>query len=277
MKIPNYKVTSKWPKTLLELTIVFLAAIISAIAVLQKATDQDIAKWPEHLHFTMTWCREQGWWLIPMFTVMAAVIKLLKEWLERRWIWSVVASIVDRIASDAFKASTDPTHHNRATLFRHQSLWFIWPWRTWYWPWGKGRWPMSGWLVPVVRSGNTSRRTRAIFLAPDDADRAEGVAGAIWTSRQEVGKSFFREIDQNATARDMQLYANDTFVSLDEVQKRLSSGNAQPVSFRGLTIEVSGRPWGVLLLDSRKPNVANNASIELASHAFVLQKLLERT
>jgi len=277
VKIPSYKATSKWPKALLEATIVLLAVTIAAIAVIQKATDLDIAKWPQHLHFTLRWCREEGWWLIPMFTVVAALIKLLKEWLERQWVWSVVASIVDRIASDAFKTSTDPTHHNRATLFKHQSLWFIWPWRKWYWPWGRGRWPMSGWLVPVVRSGNTSRRTTAVFLAPDDADHAEGVAGVIWAKRREVAKSFSKELDQNANGKDIQLYAAETFISEETVQHRLSSGNAQPVSFKGLTIEVGGRPWGVLLLDSRKPNVANNASIELASHAFVLEKLLERT
>jgi hypothetical protein len=37
-----------------------------------------------------------------------------------------------------------------------------------------------------VRSGHTTQKTKTIFLAPDDAGNAEGVAGQVWASDQTI-------------------------------------------------------------------------------------------
>lgn len=101
--------------------------------------------------------------------------------------------IIDTLADTAlesFRSSVFPSipentpqDHNRVTLFRHRAfVYWVTPARSVFWPWGLWRHPWSGWLVITYRSGHLTQSSTTTFLAPDDAEYAEGVAGRAWRS-----------------------------------------------------------------------------------------------
>jgi GAF domain-containing protein len=120
--------------------------------------------------------------------------------------------------------------------------------------------------------------TRAsIFLAPDDADFAEGVAGQTWASNSRVEVRDLPCLDVTSPAHDITEYAKQAWVSEDWVRRSLVE-KTLPQSLFGIPIEVRGRLWGVLVLDSRLPQGVklNRAGKLISTLAVVLGRLLER-
>lgn len=276
MQNPNY---SEWKATLrggCEYFILIAGGLIAGIALLSKQKGQ-FDDWPASLQTTVGWILENNWWIVIALAVSGGIAKIVKERLDQSWVWNAVQAIIDRIAKDTF-GQTGSAHHHRATLFRYRSYyWLPFPFRGRYWPWGKGRWPCSGWLVPVIRSGHTAQRTRTFFLAPDDADNAEGVAGQIWAGNRELALSTGGTLRSGATDIELSAYADKTFVKGTWAKEEVSQGKVLAASFRGLPIEgKAGKRWGVLLLDSRDPNAAVNATLNIQPYAYCLGKLLER-
>src|SRR5258708_9549690 len=259
----------------LQILMFVVAVLIVVIAFAQKESAGPNIPLPGWAGRIFSWSHDQGWWTIPSLTVVGAVAKLWREKLERDWLWYIVQEIIDRIAFEAFLGIGGPAHH-RATLFRHQWCWCPTPLRLNWWPWGWGRWPGSGWLVPIVRSGHATQRSRTVFLAPDDADNIEGVVGAVWSDGRELTKRLPRVIDRNATLAEIEAYSRETWVTVAWITQQVAARKGMAASFRGLTIEVKGRKWGVIILDSRDP-AALQADLNMPQHAFVVGKLLERT
>jgi hypothetical protein len=114
-------------------------------------------------------------------------------------------------------------------------------------------------------------------LAPDDADKSEGVAGKIWNQDEEVTITYAKTIDNNAFENDIKEYSQQTHVSVDWIKRQLAAEKTLAASFRGIPVELKGQKLGVLILDSRDPQAAANAKLNLSQSAFILGKLLERT
>jgi hypothetical protein len=277
MQNANY---SEWKATVrdgCDFAILVAGALATALAIFFKQDESALSEWPSALQPMVSWLFENNWWIIVALMGVAAAIKIVKERLDRTWVWSAVQAIVDRIQAEAFGDQGGYTHHHRATLFRYQKyLWWPFPVRHFAWPWGLGRGPGSGWLLPVIRSGHATQRTATYFLAPDDADKAEGVVGHIWNSNKEIGLSVGAPLQQGATAEEISEYAGKTFVDATRATKELSK-KVLAASFRGVPIEgKAGRKWGVLILDSRHPEAAMNAKLNIDPYAYCLGKLLER-
>lgn len=277
MQNPNY---SAWKATVrdgCDYAILLAGALATALAIFFKQDAAQLDEWPLHLRPLAAWLHQNNWWIIVTLMGVAAAIKILKERLDRTWVWSAVQAIVDRIQTEAFGDQDGYLHHHRATLFRYQKyLWWPFPARHMLWPWGLGRGPSSGWLVPVIRSGHATQHTKTYFLAPDDADKAEGVVGHIWNSNKEIGLSVGAPLQQGATPEQISEYAGKTFVNATRAAKELSK-KVLAASFRGVTVEgKAGRKWGVLILDSRHAEAALNAKLNIGPYAYCLGKLLER-
>jgi len=268
----------------LEWVLGFAAVGIVLLAYFQKFSPADFQKFEPFIRDKLVWVSDEAWWMILSLTTVGAIAKVAKQRLESAWIWSAVKAIIDRIAKDAFKGVDGPQHYHRATLFRHcRYKWWLSPRRHPLWPWGfqgRRRMPCSGWLIPVIRSGGMTQKTSTVFLAPDDADHAEGVAGYVWSMRGEGATvtvtAAQAPLDSNASNSDIQQYAKNTRTSEDWVRKQLGAQKVLSASFSGIPIEVKGQTWGVLILDSRDPQAGSQAQINMAQHAFVLGKLLER-
>lgn len=128
----------------------------------------------------------------------------------------------------------------------------------------------------MLRSGHTTQNTSTVFLAPDDADNAEGVAGKTWAEGREVVVRI-HSLPKVGDEKSMREYADKTGVSYDWVRNQVERKRQFAAYYRGIPIEVNSTKWGVLLLDSRNPNAEQQITVELISYAHFFGKLLERS
>jgi hypothetical protein len=136
-------------------------------------------KWGGILEKGCRWVQHSAWWLVIVFGAITLVSKALCPWVGPPWAWQGMQKLLDRFRDEAFEMGDEAAfHEHRVTLCKFTRwLWWVRPFRSPYWPWGNGRVPWSGGLVPVATSGRTTQRTNTLFLAPDDADNAEGLPG----------------------------------------------------------------------------------------------------
>jgi hypothetical protein len=207
--------------------------------------------------------QQNGWWLILIAALLAGLFGWVKQQIGPPWLWDTVKFHLDAIRQIAFKVEpTDSMHHHRVTLFKHVR------WKTCL-----RQWPWSGWLIAVERSGHTTRSGVLKFKAPDMADDVEGVAGMTWANLQLVRVSNLPTLAKDSSEEDVQLYAKNTSLSPDAVRDRPPKAR----SLTGIHVEVRGKPWGVIVLDSRRPDAIlenNEETYRLVSR--MLGKLLER-
>jgi hypothetical protein len=203
------------------------------------------------------------WWQLPLMAVLAGVLGLLRKHLGSPWLWDAVKFHLDAIRETAFAISDDDAqHHHRVTLFKHVK-----------WSFCCRQWPWSGWLVAVERSGHTTRSGVLKFKAPDNADEAEGVAGLTWARNRVVRVSKLPDLTENSGEDQLETYAKNTGLKVDDVRKWLPKAR----SLTGIPVEVGGRLWGIIVLDSRRPDAIVQQHEN--SHRLVgklLGKLLEK-
>jgi len=179
----------------------------------------------------------QKGWVIPTILLVAPTVIWLRHRFDRSKL-EAVHGLLDQIREETFKNEKfELEQHARVTLFKH--VWFCWR-----------RWPFfGGWLVPLERSGFATRRTDAIFLAPDDGEKCEGVAGRAWSRRAKVYVNTLpdlRSTDPLPTDADFESYARKSFCC----SKKLRRKPPQARSLCGVPIEVGNQRWGVLVVDS---------------------------
>jgi hypothetical protein len=214
----------------------------------------------------LVWVQANAWYLV----FLCPVCVVLAEWGCVRFgspgKWKIIQSLLDDLQAEVFEGGYDgPLQDHRVTLFKHAQ------WKWWMrsasgrlWPWGKGRWPWSGWLVPVARSGHTTQRSSTVFLAPDDANKAEGIAGMTWARRKPVSVDRLPRLTEDSPVQDLRTYAVKGSVDLSWVQARVKSGRLCARSFCGIPVEVKGQLWGVIVIDSASERLPDSAQIDRA-------------
>jgi len=202
----------------------------------------DSTKFVEPLGSGIRWL-QQGW-VVPALLIGGPVIVLVRHRTDRSKL-KAVHSLLDQICDNTFKNQKfEHEQHRRATLFRYRYL------TIWRWPF------IGGWLVPIERSGNLTRRTDAIWRAPDNGERAEAVAGRAWSRGRQVyvpGLPDLRTV--GVTEVQFRLYGERSFCD----PKKLRSKPPQARSLIGIPINVDNKPWGVLVLDSVLPTIPERA------------------
>ncbi|MDE3188947.1 MAG: GAF domain-containing protein [Acidobacteriota bacterium] len=219
--------------------------------------------------------RQRLWWLWPASFLLAALAKFADKKICDRWGHDAVKEMLEILREKGFPGNKEPVHFHRVTLFKHKRWWLCWR----FWPW-------SGWLVPVVRSGHTTLNHQTCFLAPDEADHAEGIAGRCWSTKAVI---LIPTEDSNMTLPLLnpevnakphdphamaEIYAKETFMDTDWVLKKLPHSR----SFLGIPVVVQGQPWGVIVVDSRATKIQCAKGI-LASYEEIARpfiKCLER-
>lgn len=186
---------------------------------------------------------------------------------------AAICELLDRFRDGVFGDRSEDHSHHRVTLFKHYG----------FHPLGfdfedRG-WPWSGWLIPVARSGHTAQKTNVRFLAPDNTDRARGIAGRAWArlskpnARATAWVDGLPNIRSNTSTENIQEYARKTNVSEKWVKKRLP----QSRSLMGFIVETNdGHPWGVLVIDSRSSNLAlTKSNAQYQHYGSLLSHLVE--
>ena len=156
--------------------------------------------------------------------------------------------------------------------------------------------------MPVERSRHMARRSKACFRVTDDG-QVEGVAGrtylqnecilleclpdvlgdgALRTCSPVLKRWFFRVFKPEALLTGKQLrvvkaYAKSTWCPEKRILRRRLCNHPLPRSLCGLPVEVDGRIWGVIVVDSTNERLIEQAEISrfYAENAAVLSKLLE--
>lgn len=211
--------------------------------------------------------QETAWFFLALLIAVAGAAGLLRKYTSPPWVWALIENMLTQFREDVFTNPRDSeVHFHRVTLFK---------WVRWRpcWP-PKGM--FQGWLVPVARSGHTTRSKIARFRAPrDDPDRAEGIAGESWAKDGVVLIPELPDLGTDSSAETHDTYAKVTRVSVEWLSKKRPLAR----SYAGFPVEVNGRPWGVVVLDGRSikgidEDVFRNRYRMLARF---LGQLLERT
>lgn len=176
---------------------------------------------------------------LPLLTILVGALGLGRKMLGPPWLWETVHEALNVLRDHVFAdRHGDPVHYHRATLFKHRR-----------WGWWRRLWSFAGWLVPVERSGYTTLASSVIFRAPEnDPDRAEGVAGQAWSRNEVVAVAKLPDLARGTDA-DYQTYSSSTWVSVPWLRDKKPTAR----SLCGIPVEVGGKPWGVIVLDSRSP------------------------
>lgn len=222
----------------------------------------DASSWHPGAREWIEWFHRWNWAVIPALTFISYAARGIQKAIGPPWVWKAVQKILDEYRGAAFEVQeNDALHHYRVTLFKRVT-WRTCAWSrlsTW-WAWGWWRWPWSGWLVPIARSGHTTQNSKAIFLAPDDADEAEGIAGQAWAREGVIVQAGLPDVNSFPSAENVAEYARRTFVTEGWVRSRLGRRSRLSLSLCAIPLEVNGERWGVIVLDSMKPDALKRKS-----------------
>ncbi len=215
--------------------------------------------------------RPHAWWVVPLASVVAPGLHWLRRWIGAPWVWGVVNVALNSIHAQLFDEYDGPEHAHRVTLFRYRK-----------WRLGFDPWPSFGWLVPVARSGHTTRSTRARFRAPSEPSHATGVAGTAFVGRGILvvpgnGDPALPALTSGATDKKIRDYSSRSFTDENWVRARLKGRpRSLPRSFAGIPVEVSEQPWGVIVIDSANPSIdRERVEKSFRTIAGTLSKVLE--
>ena len=232
-----------------------LVALGGIVAAMLKAKPEELRqKVGPVIADTIQLTQDWAWLLVPSFLLLAWVIKQVRSWIGDPAVREEVRKRINEYRKEVFTDSAGGAAYQadrRVTLFRRKRV--CWSWRCW--PWGtnpfRRRFPWDGWLVPEFRSGATPQFSKTCFRVPEGRHReAEGVAGLAWESDGWVHIPDLPDV-QNSTRSeaDIEAYADATKMFKEDVRKDPPQGR----SFAGVRIEVGGKGWGALVIDTRSP------------------------
>lgn len=207
------------------------------------------------------------WWALPVATGVVGLAQLLKKHIGSPQYWDLVHYLLDELRTAVFKNKQNEQFSERVTLFRHRKFAMV----TRVWPW-------SGWLVPVERSGHLTRKSDAIWRAPDDGDSAEGIAGRVWVGGNIIRVDELPELTVDSPEELIREYASRTFIEEKQLRKKLKKKKTMPRAMCGIPIEFNGQVWGVIVIDSRLPVLIAETDIRrfYKIHSAILNKILSK-
>jgi hypothetical protein len=270
-----------WYSTFRVVGIVGIVGAAFTAAALKTSPTDPWFKWPLVSHF-ISLAQNNGWWLIGVFTFAASAWKGGQKFIGDPWAAEAVDKVLLQLRDQVIQklyGNDDPMHYHRATLFKRVA-WCFWPSPArGLWPWGRGNWPWSGWLISVGRSGHTTNTHRITFLASEKrADDNDGVAGRTWTKGR--GTVFLKDLPEvlaNSSDKVLKDYAKKTWMTEPQVKQYLKNGKVLARSFWGITIEMQGKNWGVVVVDSRRPDGIDSSMTTATSQMVaILSNLAKR-
>jgi hypothetical protein len=219
------------------------------------ATPKD---WATGLQGLSVWHTNWG----PAVLVIAVAALTLVETYQRfndPWKWKAIQSCLDGFSEVVYADSLYQDgfeHEHRITIFRLQRgcIKLLKP-------------CTRKWFVPIARSGSLKKETRSIFRFSDNPEQIEGIVGRAWCKpRKWYQASDIPILTQSMAEHQKEDYVNKTNYPVDKaLAKRY---NAR--SYAAITMELRGRLWGVLVLDSTCERIPNMESAKTYAKYFRL-------
>jgi hypothetical protein len=177
-----------------------------------------------------------AWWLIPVLTLLGSLAGLSKQHVGHKSTWSGVNTLLEEFRNSVFKGREG--FNNRANHHERVTLYKFRKFRIAF-----CLWPFTGWMVPVARTGHaTVSRKIPRFRCPlSRPSAAEGVAGQAFPLKWVLKK-------KDCTIQSM----------------------------LGIPIEVKGKPWGSIVIDSQDPQEIRFNTKQIQAEFRILSKLLSK-
>lgn len=223
-----------------------LAVLSMVVAAMSRARPEN---YPEWLSKPIDWV--QTGWLLPAVLVATPLATVGRKMTDRSK-HRLVKGLLDEICRQTFNNEAfEHEQHRRVTLFKHRN--FCWR-----------RWPFfGGFLVPIERSGESTRKTGSIFHAPDDGEDCTGVAGRVWSKRNYVYVKQLPDLKRNCDDASVSEYAEKTFMNARGLKRRPPQARA----LFGIPVDVGHSRWGVIVIDTV------NTEIRTKSAKMIFKKL----
>lgn len=223
------------------------------------------------------------------FNGPAFIISILSAWLLIEVItwWKyrrgnpkqkeLIKFILNQYREKAFNIQPgDPEDHHRVTLFQFKNRYVQlrsshWTGRADFAARLQRLWPRSC-LVFFLRSGKLSQSTNVVFPVYDESDKTNGWASHVWST------GCAAVVDQLPDTADgnVKEYAIKTKSTVDVIERYKDASRSMPRAIAAIPVEVNGAAWGVLVLDSRRPDGVSQDSIDnFKITVAAIQKILE--
>lgn len=190
--------------------------------------------------------------------------------------YKALQKLIDKLQAIAFPDYRDDvTAAHRVTVFKYeQKCTQRYPWWNLY-RWhiaekeGKGR--NAGWLVPILRSGLHTKKTKTVFCVSDDSrQQTEGVAGQGWKRGAKLSLVNLPLIVKSSGRVERARYAQQTSMTEDMVSDYADNNIPLSRSIVSLPLmDCQGEPWGLIVVDSTEPTGINEAELDSAYHAII--------
>jgi hypothetical protein len=289
--IGHHDIWLKYSKRL-KVYSVCAASFAALIAGLQQFNPEN---WSEEIIFSyiLSVAQSNAKYIIPLCGLIVILVELSERIYGSAKIWAVVHHILDEMHSCIFPPDCNKAE-NRVTLFQAKRFHLTWPWRAWP-PWGC-------WLVPVERSHHLTRKSHACFQVKDNGE-AEGVAGQVYVQRTCIHienlpnifpdsggnlpklnlkfwfyKNFWKARFLNDKQKKaIKIYSTKTWANESKIIRQRVAKKNLTRFLCGLTVDVEGQIWGVIVVDSRTGKLLDKVQIAtfFNENAGVLSKLLE--
>lgn len=204
------------------------------------------------------------WFLLVIGLVIlaTALVKLMAD----PWVVEKLQFILDEYQEKVFKNLNVSKDHNRVTLFKYrENLFFR---RHWLesptgWSLFKTRRWKGNYLVPYMRSGHLTLKTKTLFFIDNEnSAKTQGVAGVAWSRKEVFILPDLPEIKPITAKRTKENYAKVTMSSVRFLERYLTEGKTPPRSMAAVPVECNGKLWGVIVLDSLDPLGVTKESVE---------------
>jgi hypothetical protein len=264
---------------LINITIVVSSFLATTLVALSRAKfEKSIG---ESLRNSLIDFQENNvWWLVAILTLIAGTATLVKNQMGSKQVWETVDYVLEQYRKSIFEKRVIGTSNggpkpeaafdDRITLFKYVK-----------WRWAFCLFPWSGWMIPIARTGDTAESFKiSRFKTPlAKKDASKGIAGVTRLTKKPIPVFNLPEITIGTNDNDIKKYAKETFVDEKWVKARTKGGIFNPRSFLGVPIEVKSKIWGVIVIDSSKPDKISEEnvleSLEFKTLNNILGKLLE--
>lgn len=205
-----------------------------------------------YVNKVLSLANEHRWWVTILLTFYLGVMEWLKSYVGEPKVTEIVYCLLNELRKDIFEKKANANdYHERVTLFKYVR------WRFWCTP---KNWCKIGWLVPFERSGYATRWSRTAFHVTDSGRNSEGVAGQAWSQQLTISVPHLPDITKGKRA--VKEYASKTWISEQKVLEKKKDG--MPRSIYAVPVMAGGKPWGVLVIDSRDVIIGQDEELDAA-------------
>lgn len=178
-----------------------------------------------------------------------------------RVIWEALQRQIDSLQKEAFPLHVNAVNDlHRVTLFKKKKRCFSKRAAKFWMHKGK-----SEWLVPVLRSGHTSKGTKAKFRAPDNGKDAEGIVGLCWSSDSMQYRERLPNINKQSSEANKERYCQASNMPREMLNGYCIDGKDLARCILAFPIITkNANRWGVLVFDSMDPVGVDRQRVEQA-------------